>query len=62
MKKTAFVILIAVAIIAISFFGTAVLFALCCWAFKWDFSWRIAIGVWAAICLVSAAVKSSSKS
>lgn len=62
MKRVIFVILIAVAMLAISFFGIAGLFALCCWAFKWEFSWKIAIGVWAVLCLVSAAVKPSYKS
>ena len=62
MKKTIIVILAAIAVLAISFFGTAGLFAMCCWAFKWHFSWKIAIGVWAVLCLVSAAVKPSSKS
>lgn len=47
------------ALLAISFFGTAGLTRVVCWAFKWPWSWKISLGAWAALILVSGAVKST---
>lgn len=52
-------ILLIILALALSFFGTAGLVWLVCWAFGLAWSWKIAIGVWAVICLVSSAVKST---
>lgn len=56
-------ILIAILIIAIclaiSFFSTAGLVWVVCWAFGLLWSWKIALGVWAALCLISCAVKTT---
>jgi len=61
MRKTTAYILAIIAILVISFFATAGLFALCCWAFEWQFSWKLSVGVWAALFLISTAVKSNAR-
>lgn len=60
MKKIVIVILIAAAFILLSFLGVAAVVKLGCWAFGIAFSWRIAIGVYAVMTLVSWSVKSHS--
>lgn len=57
--KIVLYVVIVAALLAISFFGTAGLVWLVCWAFKWTWSWKISMGVWAALILVSGAVKST---
>ena len=57
-KVFTYVLIVAV-LLAISFFGTAGLVWLVCWAFKWTWSWKISLGVWALSCLVSGAVKTT---
>lgn len=57
--KIVLYVVIVAALLAISFFGTAGLVWLVCWAFKWTWSWKISVGVWAALILVSGAVKST---
>lgn len=55
-------ILIIAFALTLSFFGTAGLVWLVCWAFSLAWSWKLSIGVWAAICLISSAVKSTTHS
>lgn len=50
-------VLIVASLLAISYLAIAGLAWLVCWAFKWPWSWKISIGVWALSCLVSGAVK-----
>ena len=52
---TAVVLVILIAIgMAISFFGTAGVLWLICWAFNWSWwSWRACFGVWLALDLVA---------
>lgn len=52
-------ILLIILALALSFFGTAGVVWLVCWAFGLAWSWEIAISVWAAICHVSSAAKST---
>lgn len=48
----AFIIVIIIAL-SISVLITGGLIAIACWAFGWTFSWKIAIGIYAIICLIS---------
>ena len=57
--KALITILIIAICLAISFFGTAGLVWVVCWAFGLSWSWKIALGVWAALCLISGAVKTT---
>lgn len=56
------VIFLTAFLLAVSFIISAGFVWLVCWAFGFAFSWKVAVGVWAVMCLVSAAVKSSSGS
>lgn len=53
------IILIIAICLAISFLGTAGLVWVVCWAFGLSWSWKIALGVWAALCLISGTVKTT---
>lgn len=55
--KIAIYVLIVAMILAISYLATAGLVWLVCWAFKWPWSWKISLGVWALIYLVSSVFK-----
>lgn len=57
--KALIAILIIAICLAISFFGTVGLVWVVCWAFGLSWSWKIALGVWAALCLISGAVKTT---
>lgn len=57
--KALITILIIAICLAISFFGTAGLVWVVCWAFGLSWSWKIALGVWAVLCLISGAVKTT---
>ena len=57
--KIIVIIIATVAVYAISFAITAGLVKLVCWAFGFTFSWKLAIGVFAIMAIVSAAVKSN---
>lgn len=57
--KALITILIIAICLAISFFGTAGLVWVVCWVFGLSWSWKIALGVWAALCLISGAVKTT---
>lgn len=57
--KALITILIIAICLAISFFCTAGLVWVVCWAFGLTWSWKIALGVWAALCLISGAVKTT---
>lgn len=61
MKKFATVCFIVIGLILISFVGVAAVVKLFCWAFGFTFNWRIAVGVYAAMTLVSWCVKGNSK-
>ena len=54
-------LIIFIVAIAVSIFVTGMLVKLMCWAFGIAFSWKLAMGVWAIVMLVSSAVKSSSR-
>lgn len=47
------------AILTISFFITAGIFWLICWAFAFTFSWKIAFGVWLVVLILRSIFKSS---
>ena len=55
------IFLLIIALMAISFLITGVLLAIACWAFGWTFSWKVALGVYAIICLLSMIFGGSSK-
>lgn len=56
-------VLLVVAVCAIiGFFITSGLVWLVCWAFGFTFSWKLAVGVYAVMALISAAVKSNTSS
>ena len=57
--KALITILIIAICLAISFFGTSGLVWVVCWAFGLSWSWEIALGVWAALCLISGAVNTT---
>lgn len=57
--KILIAILIIAIYLAISFFSTAGIVWVVCWAFGLLWSWKIALGVWAALCLISGAVKTT---
>ena len=57
--KVLITILIIAICLAVSFFGTAGLVWVICWAFGLSWNWKIALGVWAALCLISGAVKTT---
>lgn len=48
-----FLLLIIIAVIVLSFLITAGFMFIICWAFSITFSWKIVIGVWAILTLVS---------
>jgi len=52
MNYKAYYIIAIIAALLISFFGTAGLVKLICWAFGFTFSWKLSIGVWAALWLL----------
>lgn len=58
MKFVITTILIAI-ILAISFICTAGLVYLVCWGFGIAWSWKISVGVWAALFLIGSAVKTT---
>ena len=59
MKKVITVILVILIALAISFFGTAGLVKLACWAFNYKFSWKLSVGIWVVLWLLGSAFKSS---
>ena len=59
MKKVITVIFIIIAVLAISFFSTAGLIKLACWAFNYTFSWKLSVGIWVVLWLLGSVFKSS---
>lgn len=57
MKKGITIAIIVIALLFISFFSTAGLWRLACWAFGLDFSWKASIGVWAVLWLIGSVFK-----
>ena len=57
MKEGIKIVIIIIALLFISFGGTAALYGLACWAFGWDFSWKASIGVWAVLWLIGSVFK-----
>lgn len=56
--KNVIVIIIGILLgFVISYGTTAVLVYLICWAFGISFSFKLALGVWAIICLISGTLK-----
>lgn len=53
------IVLLVVLGLGTSFFITAGLTWLVCWAFSFAFTWKLALGVWAASCLISGAFKAT---
>lgn len=53
MTAALIIIILYLAILCLSFLATAGLAWLVCWAFSLVFSWKIAIGVWAILALLS---------
>ena len=50
-------VLAVLATCVISFFGTALLIWLICWAFALTFSWKITFGIWIIICILRSIFK-----
>ena len=61
MNKLLFVILFFLGCCVLSFFATAGLLWLICWAFGRMWSWRAVVGVWAILWIVSGSVGSIAK-
>lgn len=61
MKKGIVYIVIIIIAMIISFFLTAGLVSLVCWAFDLDFTWKLAAGVWAVIWLLKSIFGRSGK-
>ena len=59
MKKVITIILVILIALAISFFSTAGLVKLACWAFGYTFSWKLSVGIWVVLWLLGSAFKSS---
>lgn len=55
------VVVSVIADLAVSFVRTAGLWYLVCWAFGIAWSWKVSVGVWCALTLISSAVQSNSK-
>ena len=53
--------LIVIAMLAVSFFGTAGLVWVVCWAFSWHWSWKVSIGIWALLLIISGTFRSGGK-
>lgn len=58
MNKKIFVAILTVSRVLISFFCTAGIIKLACWAFNYTFSWKLSIGIWAVMCLIGSVFKS----
>ena len=54
-------VLVIVITLAVSFFCTAFLFWLACYAFGWEWTWKASLGVWAVIVLIKDIFKRSGK-
>ena len=54
-------IIVFIALMALSFLFTSGLVWLVCWAFSLTFTWKLAVGVYAVIALLSGIFKSTSK-
>lgn len=61
MKKGIVYIVIIIIAMIISFFLAAGLVRLSCWAFDFDFTWKLAVGVWAVIWLLKSIFGRSGK-
>lgn len=61
MKTGIAYIVITIIVIIISFFLTAGLVRLACWAFDFYFTWKLAAGVWAVIWLLKSIFGRSGK-
>lgn len=55
----AIVLLTLIAILAVSFLCTAGLVWIVCWAFSLMWNWKVAIGIWAALFLISGSLKTT---
>lgn len=55
------IVVSVIAVLAVSFVLTAGLWYLVCWAFGIAWSWKVSVGVWCALALISSAVKSNIK-
>ena len=57
------ILLITISIIIVAaglgFLTTAIFVKLICWAFGFIFSWKLVIGIWAILTLISAVFKSN---
>lgn len=54
-------VLVIVIKLAISFFFTAFLFWLACYAFGWEWTWKASLGVWAVLALIKSIFGRSEK-
>lgn len=55
------IILVIVLCLAVSFFATAGLIWVVCWALGFVWSWKLCIGIWALMILASSVFKSTTK-
>lgn len=54
-------VLVIVIKLALSFFCTAFLFWLACYAFGWEWMWKASLGVWAVFALIKSIFERSGK-
>ena len=54
-------VLVIVITLAVSFFCTAFLFFLTCYALGWEWTWKASLGVWAVLALIKDIFKRSRK-
>ena len=57
MAAIGIIVVTIVAVLAVDFLVSAGLVWLVCWAFGWSWSWKLCIGIFAVMLLVSFAVK-----
>lgn len=54
-------VLVVIGLLVLSFLGTALLVKIVCWGFGKAFSWKVAVGIWAILCIARSVFSAGSK-